>query len=1363
MQLSHSASKVFDQDNDKVHPYDKCGPFSLIFFQWCSGFITQTSREEGFIQDDHPNNPFKEGSYQSFLALHQYTKQGMTLGSAIFRAFYSRFIRVFFLTLVNVALSTGSLLVMYLLTAEFENEIGHSKEGRVDDKNNCLYLVSALMLLSISKCFLVELTGFENEKIERALTMSLNGSVFNKLMRISIMNSSDMDEGKLNNHSQIDAEFESFMWALNTILDNFTNLFIISGIGVFIFGSVFLYLIGFLAVVAIPMSLIMKGWFGVFGVWLANKDKRINFWKNIYTNIKYFKIRGWENLILEKLSTRRNTEMWTMLQNGFFLCMFLFVSFIGPPLCIVGFLHFYFEGGNSLDVASVAIFIRVITILSNIVSSLPYSFSNLNDRLVGLSRLNKFMASKELNSHLAQTKDILFGEENSVEIKDGNFEWEKKADGTSTPEAQKKSQEKRKGQKVIEASLLADDEAITSDKFSLKIGKFVAPKGKITLIIGKIGSGKSSLLYSILGEMTVADIRKTKVRVDGVCHFVGQKPWILNSTLKENIILNKPYSKERMDWALKYSGMEADLKNFPEGIHHETGEGGDALSGGQRARLSLCQALYQDPDVYILDDVLSALDAYVGAFIMEETILKQLKNKTVILSTHAIQYLKYGHYIYMMDDGMIKAEGPFESIVSCEIYRRYEEINASFQEKQQENVVAEEKVAEERRQTRIASNMIQRRITEKIGAIRPSALNIANLNEHNFAKEQPHDNQHEEIKDDKIEDVLSQLIIPEDQERGGVSFQTYVTFYRQIGGIFVILLPLSFTTLVLFLQMYSFFLLSDWGEHFELYDRDEYFKKFIFYSLAGSWMASVRGLIVTFACYFLSRSIHAKMAYAILHSRVEEFISRVPTGRVMNRFTNDMQTIDFNLTLNFSFLCFKIGEILVIMSTLWLVLGGETVVCLVILIVVCVYYQRVFMGAKREFLRLDSVSRTPVLAALGDSAKGLTNIRSNGTQNYFFRKFLLALNEQCKNKIVITGLNHWYNIRAGLAPIFLILIPTYILIIFINKGMKASEVSIIVFIGVNLSTALNELLLEWANFESTMVSLERCSAFEKLQPEDQYTTYAEDFKKVTGSKTSVELLRQSQLQSTQQIITHGCIQFKNMSAKYDINPKPVISNLTITIKPGEKVGVIGRTGSGKSSLIKLIWRSLDYFGGDILIDGVDIKRCDLKSLRSQMTIISQETALIEGTLRENIDLRSVDSSKDVEMEAILRRLGFNNQIYMKESLDMAIDGDGANLSAGERQLVSFARTVLEKKPIMILDEATASIDLKTEEVIQNCLETEFKNSTMLIIAHRIQTIMFCDKILILEQGRAVAFESPADLKKNKNGYFMTILDKMKEK
>jgi ABC-type multidrug transport system fused ATPase/permease subunit len=164
-----------------------------------------------------------------------------------------------------------------------------------------------------------------------------------------------------------------------------------------------------------------------------------------------------------------------------------------------------------------------------------------------------------------------------------------------------------------------------------------------------------------------------------------------------------------------------------------------------------------------------------------------------------------------------------------------------------------------------------------------------------------------------------------------------------------------------------------------------------------------------------------------------------------------------------------------------------------------------------------------------------------------------------------------------------------------------------------------------------------------------------------------------------------------------------------------------------------------------------------------MTIISQETALIEGTLRENIDLRSVDNSKDVEMEAILRRLGFNNQIYMKESLDMGIDGDGANLSAGERQLVSFARTVLEKKPIMILDEATASIDLKTEEVIQNCLETEFKNSTMLIIAHRIQTIMFCDKILILEHGRAVAFESPADLKKNKNGYFMTILDKMKEK
>lgn len=261
---------------------------------------------------------------------------------------------------------------------------------------------------------------------------------------------------------------------------------------------------------------------------------------------------------------------------------------------------------------------------------------------------------------------------------------------------------------------------------------------------------------------------------------------------------------------------------------------------------------------------------------------------------------------------------------------------------------------------------------------------------------------------------------------------------------------------------------------------------------------------------------------------------------------------------------------------------------------------------------------------------------------------------------------------------------------------------------------------------------------------------------------SVDKLKASQDNNTQVVVTAGKIEFKGMSCKYATSTVPTLSGLSFEIKPSEKIGVIGRTGSGKSTLIKLLWRALDNYEGNILIDGMSLKDVDFKSLRSQVTVVTQETALIEGTLRENIDIRLTNASRDIEVNKILDRLGFTNKDYARNGLDMKIDADGSNLSAGEKQLVSFARTGLNKRKILVLDEASANIDLNTEEHIQACIDEEFKVTTMLIVAHRIQTIMNCDRILILEQGKVAALDTPANLSQDKDGYFNIILSKMKE-
>jgi ABC-type multidrug transport system fused ATPase/permease subunit len=344
-----------------------------------------------------------------------------------------------------------------------------------------------------------------------------------------------------------------------------------------------------------------------------------------------------------------------------------------------------------------------------------------------------------------------------------------------------------------------------------------------------------------------------------------------------------------------------------------------------------------------------------------------------------------------------------------------------------------------------------------------------------------------------------------------------------------------------------------------------------------------------------------------------------------------------------------------------------------------------------------------------------------------------------------------------------VLAPSYLLIIFYYKKLTMADVAVALYLGTTLSRIINDLLIQYSRVESAMIAVERCHHFEKIEPEPQYKSYKKDFELVDGSKSSIEKLKKQQIKNTEQIVTEGSIEFRDMSCKYATSQNPILSKLSFTIKPREKIGVIGRTGSGKSTLIKLLWRALDFYEGDIKIDGKSIKEVDLKSLRSQIMIVTQETALIEGTLRENIDIRLEDKSRDAEITAILTKLGFANPNYLKDGLDMAIDGEGSNLSAGEKQLISFARTLLDKKQIMILDEATANIDLKTEEKIQACVDQDFKDTTMLIIAHRIQTIMNCDRILILEKGKMAALDTPANLSNQKDSYFNNIINKMKEK
>ena len=1348
------------------HPLEKANIIQQMMFTWLDPFINRTTKGKIFEQSMHPKIPHADRATNNFTRLweNRARNKGKGLLSNLWGVYgLSFFISVLFMLAM---LSFGALKKYFLYLISLELEVQFKKEESISrDWNDLLVLIGFLIILTILDSSFNQLIQLWRMRFAFRVEFSLSCMVYDKLLRIGLINPSSHDEGSLTNNLQVDCgQFGGSIFALTHIISTIGNLGISIGMGVWLFKWRFFVMIGVLTMSTMLMYLVTRGFFYVQNKWMDSKDKRMGAWKYCFSSVRYFKIRAWETDIFSKMNSFRDKELkYQFLKMPVIHSIYTLILVCGPAVSVYAFLKVYFDSGNSLEISKVAIFITLIFEMTAIFASLPGSFNFLGEVMIGLKRLNKVMNTEEIYLDAIRNVEPPLNPDSAIELKNASFYWKTKP--LSEDEEKKEQDEMKKELKQkddlvggsfssnsnLRESLLEIEQDPNKPSYELNISLIQIPRGKVSFVIGKIGSGKSSLLYSLLGEMSIKNPAEARLTIQGSVAYVGQKPWILNSTVKKNILLDMPFDQNRLDEAIKYSCLDEDLKVFGNGVDQETGEGGDGLSGGQRTRIAIARCLYQNPDVYIFDDILSALDSNVGAFIMETTILNYLKDKTVLMSTHAIQYLSSGHQILIMDDGKIEAQGNFDEIRTCEIYQKYLEINRMFAEKnkKKEELSGDESDAENNGLVgEIGELELIRRITRR---------RSSKLKEHSL-----------EFSENSLikgadEEILKQLIIPEDREKGAVSLRTYHLFIKQLGGYIVYLFAFLSAGACVTVTKINYFRLAKWSEEFGKEDKYKVLNEYFLTSLVAGFLSAFKGFVFGLLGYYVSRRFHSKMIYSILHSRVEEFLSRVPAGRIMNRFSKDLSMIDGEMHYLLEWFNFTICEFLLNIAFSGYLVGYQMMIAFIFMIVFCGYFQNTFMETRREFMRLESISKTPVVNLLIDSCKGLTDIRAMNKQSYFRKQFMTRCDEHFANTLIVNAINQWYSLRTNIVSCLFILIPTYLIIIMESSSITLASAVFTIVISSSLDSSIRDCLLAYSRLEGIMISVERCNHFEKIEPEAQYKHYNEDMKLVDGTKSSIEKLKKNQKKNTVDVVTEGRIQFKNMSCRYVTSKNPILSKLTFDISPGEKVGVIGRTGSGKSTLIKLLWRGLDYFEGEIKIDGKNIQEVDLKSLRSQVMIVTQETALIEGTLRENIDIRLEDNSRDDEIIQILRKLGFENHNYLNNGLDMKIDGEGSNLSAGEKQLVSFARTLFDKKKIMILDEATANIDLKTEERIQMCVENEFKETTMIIIAHRIQTIMNCDRILILEKGKIAAFDTPANLSNEKDSYFTHIINKMKEK
>ncbi|XP_034235532.1 probable multidrug resistance-associated protein lethal(2)03659 [Thrips palmi] len=829
---------------------------------------------------------------------------------------------------------------------------------------------------------------------------------------------------------------------------------------------------------------------------------------------------------------------------------------------------------------------------------------------------------------------------------------------------------------------------------SLKNLNLSISPGMLVGVIGQVGSGKSSLLQLILRELPHVT---GEVNIQGSISYASQEPWLFTGTVVQNITFGLPMEKKRYNEVVKACALEEDFKQFPRGDKTQVGEHGHSLSGGQRARINLARAVYRRADVYLLDDPLSAVDTHVGRHLFDDCINGFLAGKIVILCTHQLQYLNNVKLILMMKNGSIAAQGTFSDLQNC---------GTELSDLMKTETENEENPARDKLQRQLST--------------------------HSTASEEEFD-------------------VPEEMKsEGEVTWKIYLSYFKAAGG-----LP-AFVLLVLCLALTQGSVSG--GDYWTSYWVD--LEQYVFQNgnttslpilgemdrakclyVFGALMAITVFLnlikIVAFAYFCMegSKRLHDIMFNTVSKATMN-FFDNNPSGRILTRFSRDIGIIDEHLPETLSDIIEAIMHlvgVLVIICVVnyWLLLP------LLVIGVIFVFLRQLYMMTSRSLQRIKGLSSSPIYTHTNASIEGLVTIRSMQASDNLSREFDSKQNINSSAVFYSLGTDrafaYWLDLVCSGYTMLVILS-----FLFFKEDFRAGE------IGLTITQALSLVMMcQWAMRQSAevgneMTSVERVLEFHKVESEES------------------RLLTKPEHKLPVDWPTFGDITFQNVSLRYSPTDPPVLKELNFSIKSGEKIGIVGRTGAGKSSLLGALFQ-LYPIEGTIIIDKLDTSKIGLQDLRSNLSVIPQEPVLFTGSLRHNLD--PFEQYKDEDLWSALRDVQLKSFVEeMNCGLQFVVTEGGSNLSVGQRQLVCLARAILRHNKILVLDEATANMDTYTDQLIQNTINDKFSTCTVLTVAHRLDTVMNCDKILVMDGGRVAEFGKPHDLLQSPTGLFTKLVN-----